>query len=243
MDATEASLSGDNAIVPSTNNVDRIYQEVRAMAAEFRLKPEERINEGALARLLGASRTPVREALNRLVAEGFLTLRSGQGFFCRAFTPDMIADLYEARVAIEVEAVRLATIRATPVMRGEIRKFLEQTAAAKAQSEAIDFQVGLDEAFHLKIADASGNQELVRLLDNLNGRIRFVRWIDMERRSPYSQGDHMAILDLIDASDPDAAATEMRSHVQRRGDEIAAAVAAGYSKIYMPDHHHGRTDR
>ncbi len=243
MDATEASIAGDSAIVPSTNNVDRIYQEVRAMAAEFRLKPEERINEGALARLLGASRTPVREALNRLVAEGFLTLRSGQGFFCRAFTPDMIADLYEARVAIEAEAVRLATLRAAPEMRADIRKFLEQTAAAKAQSEDIDFQVGLDEAFHLKIADASGNHELVRLLDNLNGRIRFVRWIDMERRSPYSQGDHLAILDLIDGGDPDAAAAEMRRHVDRRGDEIAAAVAAGYSRIYLPDFRDRRAGR
>ena len=54
------------------------------MAAAFEFKPEERINESELSKKLGISRTPLREALNRLVAEGLLTAREGKGFFCRS---------------------------------------------------------------------------------------------------------------------------------------------------------------
>ncbi len=56
----------------------------------------------------------MREALNRLVAEGFLTFRSGQGFFCRSLTPDEIMSLSKARAAIECEATRLAAQRSNP---------------------------------------------------------------------------------------------------------------------------------
>ena len=63
------------------SNVDSIYQTVRAMAAAFEFKPEERINESDLSKRLGISRTPLREALNRLVAEGLLTVQEGRGFF------------------------------------------------------------------------------------------------------------------------------------------------------------------
>jgi DNA-binding GntR family transcriptional regulator len=59
--------------------VDRVYEQLKAMSVSFELKPGERLNEGKLAKRLGVSRTPLREALNRLNTEGFL----GKGFFCR----------------------------------------------------------------------------------------------------------------------------------------------------------------
>ncbi|MFD2856844.1 GntR family transcriptional regulator [Seohaeicola zhoushanensis] len=83
------------------SNVSRVYAALRRMAADFELKPDERINESALSLQLGASRTPLREALNRLVAEGFLTFRSGRGFYCRSLSPALVMELYEARVAVD----------------------------------------------------------------------------------------------------------------------------------------------
>ena len=81
------------------SNVDSIYQTVRAMAAAFEFKPEERINESDLSKRLGISRTPLREALNRLVAEGLLTVQEGRGFFCRSLVPEQIVHIYELRQA------------------------------------------------------------------------------------------------------------------------------------------------
>ncbi|MHA1158900.1 MAG: GntR family transcriptional regulator, partial [Alphaproteobacteria bacterium] len=88
--------------------MDAIYDEVRTMTADFEFMPNERLNEGQLADRLGASRTPLREALNRLVAEGLLNFQVGRGFFCRSLDPKTILDLYEARQAVECEALRLA---------------------------------------------------------------------------------------------------------------------------------------
>ena len=106
------------------SNVDRITAQLRRMAAEFEIKPDERIREGEMAKRLSVSRTPLREALNRLVSEGFLTFTGGQGFFCRSLTPDRILDLYEARAGVECEAMRLAITRATDAdirgLKGEL---------------------------------------------------------------------------------------------------------------------------
>ena len=65
------------------NVVAKAYKGLRDKAISFEFKPGERINESALTRELGISRTPLREALNRLVAEGFLRSSPGEGFYCR----------------------------------------------------------------------------------------------------------------------------------------------------------------
>ena len=114
----------------STSSVDSIYQQARVMAVNFDFKPEERINEGALATRLGTSRTPVREALNRLSAEGFLTFQTGRGFFNRALNPQEILDLYDARQAVECHAIRLAAERATDNDIKELQVYLDAAAAA-----------------------------------------------------------------------------------------------------------------
>jgi len=105
------------------------------MAVSFDLKPDERINESELAERLGASRTPLREALNRLVAEGLLVYRSRKGFFCRPLQPKLIFDLYEARLAVEKEAVRLACERATADDVAALRTSLESVRPGKARHE------------------------------------------------------------------------------------------------------------
>ena len=152
------------------------------MAAGFEFKPDERINEVHLAREVGTSRTPLREALNRLVAEGFLTYRTGQGFFCRSLDPESILNLYEARLAVECEGIRLASERAADADIAAVRKFLMEIEPAYHGSAEARVLVELDEEFHMKIIRLSANAELERMLSNLNARSRYVRWIDMEAR-------------------------------------------------------------
>lgn len=71
-----------NTEIVSDSVVDRVYEQLKAMAVSFEFKPRERLNEGAIASRLGVSRTPLREALNRLNTEGFLQFAPGRGF-CR----------------------------------------------------------------------------------------------------------------------------------------------------------------
>ncbi|MCY3880205.1 MAG: GntR family transcriptional regulator [Rhodobacteraceae bacterium] len=215
------------------SSVDRVYSEVRAMAAAFEFKPDERINELRLAKFVGTSRTPLREALNRLVAEGFLTYRNGQGFFCRSLEPGGIMNLYEARIAVECEGIRLASERAEDVEITALRSYLHWIEPIYRGDAGPEKLVELDEEFHLKIIRLSANSELERMLVNLNARSRFVRRIDMEKRRAITPADHLAIVRALSIRDPAAATERMRQHITRRREEALAAVRNAFSRLYV----------
>lgn len=220
--------------------VDRAYRKLKEMTASFAIKPDERLNESAISTQLSISRTPLREALNRLTAEGFLTFRRGQGFHCRSLNPAEIMDLYEARAAIESEAARLAARRADPSEVAELQSFLAQSADAYSPGASPVELVRLDEAFHRRIAELSHNAELVRLLDNVAARIHYIRVIDLQSLSErdgapaITTEPHARILAAVAAGDEDGAAREMNAHISRRLEEVTLNVRLAFSRIYAP---------
>ncbi|MEP3275435.1 MAG: GntR family transcriptional regulator [Stappiaceae bacterium] len=226
--------------VKTSGRVSRVYDQVREMATSFEFKPEERINEVALSQKLGASRTPVREALNRLVAEGFLTFSEGRGFFCRPLSPSLVMDLYEARMAIECEALRLAVARASDDEIDQVIFDLEETHERYSPDSSPEDLVRLDENFHLALARLSRNVELMRLLENINGRIRYIRLVDMQGLRGVQDKDgvtlsaHRTIADALKNRDAAGAVSAMRSHIERRREEATEAVRIAYSQLYVP---------
>lgn len=224
-------MSSDQTATPS--NVDRVYDAVKTMASRFQLKPDERINETTLAKSLQTSRTPLREALNRLTAEGLLAFKNGKGFYCRSLGPKEIMDLYEVRLCLEKETVRLACERATDTQIAELQEFARQVTPEYEDVDKLH-HVQMDEGFHLRIAQMSGNAPLLRILDNINARIHFVRWVDMKRRFEKTYyGEHPAIADAIAKRDVNAAIAAMENHVARRKEEITAVVKEGFARIYV----------
>lgn len=225
------------------SSVDRVYDRLRQMAVNFEFRPEERINESALSAHLGASRTPLREALNRLVAQGFLTFQNGRGFFCRALSPSRILNLYEARQAIECEAIRRAVERASDGDIDTAVAYLDATEPTYDTCQEISDLLDMDEEFHIRVAQLSGNEELVSLLHNLNDRIRYVRLVNLQLlRARYasmiskdsSLSGHRAILEAVRMRDSEAAILRMRKHIERRREETTEAVRIAYSQLYMP---------
>ena len=216
-------------------SVDRIYDKVRTMATDYAFMPDERINEGALASTLGVSRTPLREALNRLVAEGFITFQTGRGFFNRSLQPQAVLELYEVRQAIEGEALRRAVDRATDDGIAALRDFLVATEPAYSAGASAKVLVDLDEQFHMRLAELSRNGELVHMLRNVSERIRYVRWIVMTERRGRTHAEHIGILDALAARDTNAAVDAMRGHIEQRSEEATAAVRIAYSQLYVPN--------
>lgn len=218
----------------SESSVDRIHQTLKDMAMSYSFKPGERINEGALVRLLGVSRTPIREALNRLSVEGFLNFRAGRGFFCRELDPAEIFQLYQLRSIIECGGVALSANLATPEQIAEIEEFLRRTGP-EAGDRSTEELVSLDETFHEDLMKLSQNAEMVSVLKNVNQRIRFVRWIHMGGTDRLkTQSEHMQVLDALKARDVTRAIEILGRHIGRRHEEITAAIREGYSRIYMP---------
>ncbi|CUH88097.1 Carbon starvation induced regulator [Phaeobacter sp. CECT 5382] len=224
------------------SNVDRVYEALRRMAADFAFKPDQRINESALSEVLGASRTPLREALNRLVAEGFLTFQINRGFFCRPLTPSYILDLYEARVAVECEALRLACARASDADIAALSDYLDRMEPDYQTVTELEELLALDESFHTRLVQLSGNHELQRMLKNLNGRIRYIRLIDLRRMRDQAEGcapgdvsAHRRVLEGLVARDAQAATEALRNHIEKRREQATEAVRIAFSQLYVPD--------
>ena len=218
----------------SDSIVDRVYGQLKAMTVSFELKPAERINEGDIAKQLGVSRTPLREALNRLKTEGFLRFEPGKGFFCRALDAHEIFDLYELRKSIEVAAVRFAIVRARNDDIDALIAFLDATGPDPGERDAREL-VELDETFHERLMDMSANKEMLRVLRNVNARIRFVRWIDIDRRvRTDTQAEHRAAILAVKARDEEEAVRVLQKHIDRRLDQITSAIRESVAQIYMP---------
>lgn len=219
---------------PDLRESDRVYANLREMAITFKFKPGERLTELDIAKRFSVSRTPVREALNRLVNEGFLIV-DGRGFALRNLDARECFDLYELRLALESTAVRLAVQRASDEELSLLTKRARRANRAPADC-SVERIVELDEEFHEQIAGLSGNAQLAEMLRSVNARIRFVRLIDMEGRPrSRSLGDHIAVARALEARDAEGAIDEIRRHVSRKLQDMVQVVRRGIARIYVAD--------
>ena len=106
---------------------------------------------------------------------------------------------------------------------------------AAAPDCSIDTLVAFDEQFHEAVVRLSGNAEMLRTLQHINARIRFVRWIDMRGRRHSTQSEHPAILRAIGVREAAEGCGLMETHVRRRMERIVEAVREGYARIYAGD--------
>src|SRR5579859_8257976 len=103
----------------SPNRAAEVYEELRQAIVEGRIRPNERLIELELARALNVSRTPVRESILQLVADGLVVSRR-RGWVVREHSPEEIREIYEVRAALEGFAANLAAVRATDEQLAEI---------------------------------------------------------------------------------------------------------------------------
>lgn len=215
-----------------TRSADRIYDQVKAMACTYRLSPGARVNEVELARKLGVSRTPLREALSRLAAEGFFSATMNKGYSVRALDAAQVLSLYEFRASIEAASLQLACERAADEAIEALQAFALRSRDEPDEDAQALRLLSLDEEFHERLAALSGNAEFLRAIRATNERIRFVRWIDMQNRRAGTQDEHLAILGHLRARDAAAAGALMRHHITRRLDQITEVIRRGFSEIY-----------
>ena len=229
-DAMTTLNAADKAIPQSV--VDRVHKELREMAMTFRFLPGERLNEAILAKELGVSRTPLREALNRLSTEGFLTFSANNGFFRKPLDVKEIFDLYEFRMYLELSAVKLAVERASEEQLQDLERFSEESAREEP-GRTIDDLVALDEQFHERLMNLTGNIQMLNSLQNINARIQFVRWLDMTERRSETQSQHKHIVAALKQRDRSESERLMRDHIAHRLDQIFDKVERSYGRIFV----------
>jgi DNA-binding GntR family transcriptional regulator len=196
------------------DSVLRAYAAIRAQVVDFRLRPGERVNEFQLARQLGLSRTPVREALNRLASEGFLVLTPNRGFFFRPLDIEALVHFYEVRSVIERGSFLLACERATDAGIAGLAEFWREAKLAYPRDDP-DEKLDLDEGFHLRLAVLSGNPEFGRQLAAINARIRFARRTEIARgpRHAIMVDDHGKLVTALERRQAAVGSAILAEHI------------------------------
>jgi DNA-binding GntR family transcriptional regulator len=215
----------DQPILAAERAGSLIAHEIRRAILEGRLEPGETLREEQLARELGTSRTPVREALIELRQEGLVEAQQTRRAVVRAYTAEELHDIYGLRAALEAHAGRLAAERAAPEAVSELRASIERFhRLAAAGPEDVQGLVAENLVFHGVIADATGVPRLKKMIDQvmvIPKRYRAYAAYVPEHR-PTVERDHRAIAEAIAARDGTAAAALMDAHVRWTG-EIAVA--------------------
>lgn len=187
--------------------------------------PGTRLREAELADRFGVSRTPVREAVRRLLQEGLLETRPTQGVRVRKPDVKSALDAYAVRETLEGMAARLAAERADGRQRRGLRALLGDVEASATRDQAA--QVEADLAFHGRVAELSANDSLIRALETLAGHVTPLKVHTRDQNAAEATTrQHRAVADAIAAADGDAAERAMRAHVAWFGRLLAERFGA-----------------
>lgn len=220
-------------VVRDESNVQRLYYELRDRAMRYDFKPGARINEKQLGEQFGVARATLREALNRLAAEGLLEFVLNKGFFRKAISVDEVFDLYQVRIALERRAVMLAIQRASDADIASVKHFWVEVMKQSATMSTEDLVLA-DEEFHRRLVALSHNKEIVSLLDIVTRRIHVARHVDIEQLSSWnltSFDAHMNVIDFVALRKTEEALQALTDHIDmslKRAIEITKEMVARF---------------
>ncbi len=192
-----------------------------------RLAPGARLNEASLAARFGVSRTPVRETLRQLAAQGLVEIRPYRGAIVSSPDPKSLMEMFEVVAELEAMCGRLAARRLTDESEKELTDALQACAGA-AENGDPDAYYYENERFHHAIYKASGNAFLEEQAVSLQKRLAPFRRLQLRVRNRIinSQREHDAIVRAIISSDPEGAANALRSHVIVQGERFTDLMAS-----------------
>jgi DNA-binding GntR family transcriptional regulator len=212
-------------VVPAERTGNLIAHEIRRAILEGRLEPGDVLREEQLARELGTSRTPVREALIELRNEGLVEASATRRAVVRSYDGAELRDIYELRAALEAHAARIAAERSDAGVVAELQASIDRfRALAGSGDDVVGGLVTENLVFHGVIGDATGVPRLKKMIDQvmvIPRRYRAYAAYVPEHRHTIER-DHEAIAQAIAAKDGSLAAALMADHVRWTG-EIAVA--------------------
>jgi DNA-binding GntR family transcriptional regulator len=200
---------------------DRVYDELQTAVLAGELPPGARLSVPRLAVRFGVSRSPVREAVQRLVQDGLATEAPHRGGVVATVTAAELIPLYEVREVLEGLAARLAARHAS---RNDLAQLHAELLAHERAVERGDIRAHIehDIAFHARLRQAAGNAELSSALHRIQGKVTLAMLTADHTRWPAKAiAEHRAILDGIIAADAGMAEKVARAHIARIREDIA----------------------
>ena len=197
---------------------DAVYAAIfeRIMASE--VAPGERISVDALARQLGVSQTPIRDALARLEGEGLVRKTPLVGYSATpCLAPDELADLFEMRLQLEPLAARKSALAMSDAVIADLDALCAEMAELAGREGAAAYAqfAQLDMAFHDQIAVSAGNGLIAEALGRLHSHVHLFRLSAAASVPSAANAEHQGLVAAIRARDADGAEAAMRMHLEQ----------------------------
>jgi DNA-binding GntR family transcriptional regulator len=192
-----------------------VYETLRASIVSLHRTPGQRLSEAELARDLGVSRTPVREAIIQLRADGLVEVTPQLGSFVSKISLRNVREAQFAREALECAAVRVAAERIDAAATERLRQNVALQRAAQTSADLEQFY-RLDEAFHRELVATSGYSGISDLLDRSRAHLNRVRRLSLPVPDVIEEliDQHSAVLEALEHNDADQAEAALRHHLR-----------------------------
>lgn len=195
----------------------RVFQKIREDILNGVYKENEELRENTIAKALGVSRTPVREALRQLELEGLVKIIPNKGAFVTGISPQDVKDIYAIRSLLEGMCARWATEHISEEQLDELEEviLLSEFHIKKAQGEKTQQVTELDGKFHEILYEASNSRILKHVLSDFHKYVRLARKasVTKESRAQKSIEEHKSILQAIKNKDADLAEALANQHM------------------------------
>ena len=213
----EISDHDEPPMVRTRSRADLVYESLRDAISDGRIAAGERVREEEVARNLGVSRTPVREALQRLQQRGLLSFGPTRGLVVAQLSHEQVVELYAMREILEGSAARFAAQHATPEEIAVLHQLQDQLRAAEGDDL---LHRNLDRRFHQAIYEAAHNRYLMQMLDSMLDSFALLhsttlRWPHRQRNSNEERQRIIAAIEKHDANRAEEAARDHILQAQR----------------------------
>jgi DNA-binding GntR family transcriptional regulator len=188
------------------------YKSIKEYILEGPLDSESRLTEEYLSGQLGISKSPIREALNRLETEGLIRIEPRRGAYLRSYTAEEGDELYDFREALEVHVIRRAKL--TPALLKVLWASIEKQRTHLKAGDALKY-IHEDINFHAKLAASTGNSMLCKELERLQNIIWLFRRDKRGLLSSEALDGHQSIVTALECGTRDEAEDAMRRHISR----------------------------
>lgn len=208
------------------------YDALKAMIVTGQIAPGSRVIENELATKLKVSRTPIREALNRLDRDGLITARPRQGFAVKDFDITMFRESFEIREVLDGYATELATARLTEKDKARLKAMLvecEKLAAIPNRTQEEKFrELEIGTKLHRTIALLSGNEMLSHILIGILEKCQHYIWLELVWLNDWQEArdDHAAIVEAMCAGKARIAGQRARRHIRESKEAILKLLQA-----------------
>jgi DNA-binding GntR family transcriptional regulator len=213
------AVSNANSL-PAVTLAERVYAQIKQLIFDFVLLPGDRFSESDLANQVQVSRTPLRQALQRLQREGFLLVFPKSGWQVAPLDFETFDQLYDLRVLLETHAVaKLCEAEDRPILKDLADTWLIKPQDRQTAFIAVD---RLDEEFHAALVRSTGNTEMIRVHEDITERIRIIRRLDFTKpsRVEATYDEHARILRAITRRRTDEALRLLKAHVAQSKAEV-----------------------